>query len=559
MNKRKRIPVVSSAGIVCCAVALAFVSCSLKVAGSVTEGGNVEVAGTVVNSGGQGISGVVVEIRLSTFLKDTSGSAPSRRVSTNTISDDSGHFLLDSIDPGDYCITATSGETLAVLLKVSLEPGKTTLPPSQILPAAQISGTVLNKGSASPSAFVRLYGLDRLARVNAATGSYAIAALPQGVFRLQVDVTSSEYKPVVIPEIPCATGQVTTVDTIAVAPFFGENYSTWLYKTSVKLNTTASGAQVASTQIGFPIVVHLSANTAFPFGQCQADGRDLRFANSQGKHLPFEIERFDPSGQIADIWVLVDTIKGNDTTAITMYWGNSNAVAQLLSPSVFDTALGYMAVWHFNDRALNDRKDATYNGYNAVPAPGTYEGDEWTYGLIGGCDSLDDNDDHLNAPDINAGKKITLSMWVNLYEASISGRQYFLGKPGDVAGRLPLYSLMLNNSKQLTMYITAQGKPDSVSGGDISVFNAWYFVTGTYDGATLKIYLNGSLVNSKAVTGQIDSSGADLTLGWYDVGTEKTLGKIDECRIMKTAQSADWIKLNYENQKANGAFITFGN
>jgi hypothetical protein len=543
-----------------CLGACLYIGCTTNVAGSVTEGGNVEIAsvtGTVVDAAGNGVAGAQVAIRPSDFLKDTSGKAPPRNVSASAVSDAKGNFSLDSIDPGEYCISAASGDSLAVLVRVSLLPGDTPLAPARLTPVASIEGTVVNQYSISNATYVRVHGLDKIARVDSATGRFALTAIPEGMYQLQIDVSSPLYKPVAIPNIACAGGGNTNVDTIAIAPFYGEDYTQWPYSAAIKLNTTSSGAQVPGTVSSFPVLIRLRSPT-FAFGQCLLDGRDLRFANSKGTHLPFEIERFDLNAQVADVWVLVDTVKGNDSTLLTVYWGNANAVAQSASGTVFDTGMGYVAVWHLNDRALNGRRDATVNSYNAIPAPGTYEGDEWTYGLIGGCDSLDDNDDHLVAPDINAGSALTVSMWVNMYELTASLKQYFIGKAGAVAGKPPLYSLMLNSGNQLSMNVTVKGKPDSVSGGSLSL-NSWYFVTGTYDGSTLKVYVNGVLVNSKAVSGQIDTSMTNLYIGYFDRVSQKLHGRIDEVRILKNALGEDWIKLCYENQKANSTFVAFGN
>jgi|GEM_PF-1793004 hypothetical protein len=561
MNKTPRMVFPVLFRVLCCTWTGVFLSCSFNMAGSVTEGGNVEVAGVVVAPNGKPVSGAQVALRTSDYLKDTVGIVPPRSEFANAVTDNNGRFKLDSLGAGEYCITATSGESLAVLVKLDAQPGSITLPPDTLHAASKISGTVVNQSKAVNATYVQVFGLDRIARVDSASGAYQLTAIPEGTYRLQVEVSSPLFKPFAVPNVTCSQGQIKIVDTITIAPFYGEDYSAWPYSMTVKFYTTPAGASVAGTVVNFPAVVRLRG-PVFAFGQCLADGHDLRFANSKGVHLPFEIERFDPSDSIADVWVLVDTIKGNDSTAITMYWGNQNAVVQSLASSVFDTGSGYEAVWHLNNRGLTERVDATANANNAAPAPGTYEGDEWTYGLIGGCDSLDDNDDHLVAPSINPGKAVTLSMWINMYEMTASLRQYFIGKAGPVAGKPPFYSLMFsqadNQSGALAMNLTTNGKPDSVSGGTLTL-NAWYNVVGTYDGTSLKVYVNGVLAGSKPAAGPVDTSAANVYIGYYDKLSQKLHGKIDEVRIMKTAVGGDFIKLSYENQKENSTLVGFGN
>jgi hypothetical protein len=535
-----------------------YLSCALNVAGSATEGGNVEIAGVIVDSLNQPVQGASIVLRPSNYLKDTSGTVPPRNVAADAVTGQDGHFLIDSISAGQYCITASKGDSLGALIRFGVQPTDThdTLDTAALATASAINGTILNQSAVKNAMYVQVYGLDKIARVDSATGEYSLSAVPEGNYRLQVLISSPKYTPVVIPDVSCLRGQTKTVDTITIAPFADENYALWSYSKTIRLNTTASGAGVAGIVADFPVLVRLSA-PAFTFNQFLSDGHDLRFANSKGVHLPFEIERFDPYAGVADVWVLVDTVKGNDSTAITMYWGNMNAAAQSLASLVFDTAFGYRAVWHCNDRGLvSPRMDATFNGFNALPD--AYEGDEWTYGIIGGCDSLDDNDDKLKAPDIDAGSALTLSMWVNSYEWTSSLRQFCIAKAGSVAGKQPLYSLMINEKKELAMNITANGRADSVSGGSVAL-NTWYYITGTYDGSSLKVYLDGTLVNSRSVSGAIDTSRSNVYVGYFDKLSQKLHGKIDEVRIMRTAASADWIRLNYENQKTNGTLVKFAN
>ena len=557
MDRIVRKPFFSVLAVIAGAAACLYVFCTLNVAGSVTEGGNVEIAGVIVDSLGHPVQGADIVLRLSNYLKDTSGSVPPRNVASDVITDKNGNFMIDSIIAGEYCITASKGDSLAALIRFGVQPtdSRDTLPPASLAAAAEINGTVLNQSAVTSAMYMQVYGLEKIAKVDSATGAFRLRTIPEGSYRLQVLISSPKYNPVVIPDVSCLKGERKTIDTITIASFADENYTLWPNSKTIMLNTTATGANVAGTVANFPVLVRLSASV-FTFSQFLPDGHDMRFANSKGAHLPFEIERFDPFGGVADVWVLVDTIKGNDSTAITMYWGNMNAAAQSLASVVFDTALGYRAVWHCNDRALNERLDATSNGFNALPD--AYEGDEWTYGIIGGCDSADDNDDKLKAPDIDAGAALTLSMWVNSYEWTSSLRQFCIAKAGPVAGKQPLYSLMINENKELAMNITANGRADSVSGGSIAL-NTWYFITGTYDGSALKVYLDGALVNSKPVSGTIDTSRTNVYIAYFDKLSQKLHGKFDEVRIMRTAASADWIRLNYENQKTNGTLVKFAN
>jgi hypothetical protein len=64
----------------------------------------------------------------------------------------------------------------------------------------------------------------------------------------------------------------------------------------------------------------------------------------------------------------------------------------------------------------------------------------------------------------------------------------------------------------------------------------WYHVGATYDGTTLKLFLNGNLVASQAVTGAIQADTSKLTLGKNPIANNFYFkGKIDEVRVFNVA------------------------
>ncbi|WP_027419872.1 LamG-like jellyroll fold domain-containing protein [Crocinitomix catalasitica] len=77
------------------------------------------------------------------------------------------------------------------------------------------------------------------------------------------------------------------------------------------------------------------------------------------------------------------------------------------------------------------------------------------------------------------------------------------------------------------------------------VENRWYHVTGTYDGITQKIYVNGQLEGETTVnSGPIDYADSWLAVGAYkdDNEEEHLNANIDEIRIWHTARTAEEIR-----------------
>jgi hypothetical protein len=78
-------------------------------------------------------------------------------------------------------------------------------------------------------------------------------------------------------------------------------------------------------------------------------------------------------------------------------------------------------------------------------------------------------------------------------------------------------------------------------GGSKLAANAWAFLTTTYDGATLRTYVNGTQVASRSLSGAIFSTTDPLRIGG-DWSGEMFTGQIDNVRIYDTGLAASQIQ-----------------
>ncbi len=81
------------------------------------------------------------------------------------------------------------------------------------------------------------------------------------------------------------------------------------------------------------------------------------------------------------------------------------------------------------------------------------------------------------------------------------------------------------------------------------VANTWTHVAATYDGAEMRLYVNGELAASKAFTGAITHSAQPLRIG-NGSGGYPWRGQIDEARVWSVARSAAEIAANYQQALA---------
>ena len=130
------------------------------------------------------------------------------------------------------------------------------------------------------------------------------------------------------------------------------------FSKAIKMDTTASGANLAAAVTKYPVAVLLNAEN-FDFAQAKDQGEDIRFSKMDGALLPYNIETWDKAGKTAAIWVLVDEVKGNDNTqSFLMHWGNPAAGSASNPKAVFSMTDGFMGVFH-----LNEEGSETAGGY----------------------------------------------------------------------------------------------------------------------------------------------------------------------------------------------------
>ena len=85
--------------------------------------------------------------------------------------------------------------------------------------------------------------------------------------------------------------------------------------------------------------------------------------------------------------------------------------------------------------------------------------------------------------------------------------------------------------------------------------NAWYHVVGTYDGTTLKLYLNGSLIDSHSYTGVITTSGGGIRLMRRWESTGYWGGRLAMVRIWRGDIGATNITSTFDSEKSRFGIV----
>jgi hypothetical protein len=331
-----------------------------------------------------------------------------------------------------------------------------------------------------------------------------------------------------------------------------ENLSQWTGLRAYSLNTSASGANVAGTVTNFPVLVRLGAADSAVFAAAKTDGADLRFSKANGARLSHQIEFWNAASRTAAIWVKADTVLGATAMQVVrMHWGKADAADSSRGAAVFATGNGFVGVWHMEGAA--NVADATGSGLAAVGPGGGTPGAS-PAGNIGPARSFDGSTQYFtvaNDARLNVTAALTMSLWVNA--TNWAGSTRLLQKSDPAENNAGQYGLRDDSNNKMAMNIngihTNSGLGDSPSTGE------WHLIHGTFDGSTTIQYQDGVAVASGSVAGPIANGTGELTIARRPDGTGYLTGVLDEVRISGVVRGADWVRLEYENQKASQTLL----
>ena len=341
----------------------------------------------------------------------------------------------------------------------------------------------------------------------------------------------------------------------AAALFAQENLGQWKYNRVVSLNTTASGANITSNLVKFPLLVRFDAADTALFNSTQSNGADIRFSKSNGAPMKHQIERWDAANKRGEVWVLIDTVYGNDSAhSFKMYWGSNAAADSSNGSAVFDTAAGFAGAWHFNG---NNFGDATLNHNN-----GTDHNSKDTTGIIAGgkvFHGTNASPQYVAVGDnasLNVTNSLTLSAWIKPSSWATNNRIMQKNGTGGGDDQYRFYA-----SSATAIRLTLAGTSGTTPTVTAPSVGGWHLIHATYDGTSVKLYVDGAQGATAAITGNISAASGELQFGakpLAQVDADYSNLAMDEPRVSNRARSADWIKMEFQNQKATAVGLSFG-
>lgn len=320
--------------------------------------------------------------------------------------------------------------------------------------------------------------------------------------------------------------------------------SSWLARRKITMNNSTLSGDLTN----FPVLVSLTSSQ-IDYSKTRNDGEDIRFVDADGTTaLSYEIEKWDESGTSL-VWVKVPTVSNNSTDYFYMYYNNPAATDNQAATSVWDS--NFKGVWHMPNGSSLRLTDSTTNANNGS-TNGTISAA--TGQVNGGASFSGSTSNFISVADhasIEPTTAVTWSGWVK--PATSLNDAYILTKNDDS------YYLAIGpagtTSSKFSCYlggVSAAWLQGTTNIND----NTWRHVACTWDGSTIRVYVNGIQENSVARTGTITTGSQTLKFGTRPGASSAWSGSFDEMRLSATARSADWIKAEYST--ANNTMNSFG-
>ena len=314
---------------------------------------------------------------------------------------------------------------------------------------------------------------------------------------------------------------------------------------------TIDHTKISATLTNFPIRVSLTSSN-LTFSECNADGFDIRFTSDNGTTLlKYERELHDSANSLGEYWVKVPSISSTVDTVIYLYHTTTDTADGADPENVWDT--GFKAVHHLKDGvdtshvldSTANNNDGTKTGANEPLQANAKIGKGQTFTTA-------------NSSKIDMGDSVVSAAGGYTQEAVV----YLTGSSGTHS----IYSRHVDDTI-FPMYpaIPAIYFYLKDSGGALHNMNAatcpqnqWLHIVETYDGAKMRIYVNGQVYNGASDVFTVNANNDSGGIGYrISNGTQYFGGQIDEVRISNCYRAPEWcIATYYSNFNTLVTFVS---
>ena len=226
--------------------------------------------------------------------------------------------------------------------------------------------------------------------------------------------------------------------------------------------------------------------------------------------------------------------------------GAAALAAVTLPTAAHAAAPGAVASYAFDEGTGNTSADTTGNGRTAA-----LRSTSWTSGRFGRALSFNGTTSLAQVADsaaLDLSGAMTLEAWVR--PDTTSGTATVLAKPRNRGG--VSYGLELDGGKPAGFAYAGSSSRRAVAGEAVQP-GTWRFLAVTYDGSSLRTYLDGEQVAAVPASGTLRRSSNPLEIGGSSVRDEGFDGAIDNVRVYSRALSGAELAADRQADAADDA------
>jgi hypothetical protein len=316
--------------------------------------------------------------------------------------------------------------------------------------------------------------------------------------------------------------------------------SVTLTATSVADPTKKSSATITLNPPAAPVSVSLSP-TSVTLNPAQTRQFTATVANSSNTSVTWSLSSAVGSISNAGLYTAPASVATPQTVTVkaTSVADTSKFASALVTLNPSPSTSNPQASFSFNEGSGKVANDSSGDDNH-----GTITGATWTStAKFGRALRFDGSSDYVRVNDSNSLDLAqgTIEAWVRLL--SLNRWHGVIGK-GSVNddGRTYNYAIEINNTNRIVCVIGNGSRANTVTSKKTMALKSYTHLACTFDGASLKLYVNGSLDASVPIDLSPINNSSPVHIGQYGGNVDRLHGMIDEVRIYSRARSQSEIQ-----------------